>query len=32
VKDVKLQTHRQKFEQLKMDKDETISKYFLCIE
>jgi SPX domain protein involved in polyphosphate accumulation len=32
VKDVKLQTHRLKFEQLKMDEDETISKYFLRIE
>jgi hypothetical protein len=32
VKDTKLQTHRLKFEQLKMDEDETISKYFLRIE
>jgi hypothetical protein len=32
VKDAKLQTHRLKFEQLKMDEDETISKYFLRIE
>jgi hypothetical protein len=32
VKDTKLQTHRLKFEQLKMDEDETISKYFLHIE
>jgi hypothetical protein len=32
VKDAKLQTHRLKFEQLKMDEDETINKYFLCIE
>jgi hypothetical protein len=32
VKDAKIQTHRLKFEKLKMDEDETISKYFLCIE
>jgi hypothetical protein len=32
VKDAKLQTHRLKFEQLKMDEDKTISKYFLCIK
>jgi hypothetical protein len=32
VKDAKLQTHRLKFEQLKIDEDETISKYFLRIE
>jgi hypothetical protein len=32
VKDTKLQTHILKFEQLKMDEDETISKYFLQIE
>jgi hypothetical protein len=32
VKDTKLHTHRLKFEQLKMDEDETISKYFLHIE
>jgi hypothetical protein len=32
VKDAKLQTHRLKFEQLKMDQDKTISKYFLHIE
>jgi hypothetical protein len=32
VKDAKLQTYRLKFEQLKMNKDETISKYFLRVE
>jgi hypothetical protein len=32
VKDAKIQTHRLKFEQLKMDEDEAISKYFLHIE
>jgi hypothetical protein len=32
VKDAKLQTNRLKFEQLKMDEDENISKYFLQIE
>jgi hypothetical protein len=32
VKDAKLQTHRLKFEQLKMDEDEIISKYLLHIE
>jgi hypothetical protein len=32
VKDAKLQTHRLKFEQLKMDEDKTISKHFLRIE
>jgi hypothetical protein len=32
VKDTKIQTHRMKFEKLKMDEDETISKYFLRIE
>ena len=32
VKDAKLQTHGLKFEQLKMDEDETINKYFLRIE
>jgi hypothetical protein len=32
VKDAKLQTHKLKFEQLNMDEDETISKYFLHIE
>jgi hypothetical protein len=32
VKDAKLQTHRLKFEQLKMNEDETISKYFLRVE
>jgi hypothetical protein len=32
VKYAKIQSHRLKFEQLKMDEDETISKYFLHIE
>jgi hypothetical protein len=32
VKDAKLQTHRMKFEQLNIDEDEPISKYFLRIE
>jgi hypothetical protein len=32
VKDVKLQTHRLKFEQLNMTEDETISKYILRFE
>jgi hypothetical protein len=32
VKDVKLQIYRLKFEQLKMNEDETISKYFLRVE
>jgi hypothetical protein len=32
VKDAKLQTYRLKFEQLKMNEDETISKYFLIVE
>jgi hypothetical protein len=32
VKDVKLQTYRLKFEQLKMNEDETVSKYFLRVE
>jgi hypothetical protein len=32
VKDAKLQTYRLKFEQLKMNEDETISKYFLRFE
>jgi hypothetical protein len=32
VKDVKLQTYRLKSEQLKMNEDETISKYFLRVE
>jgi hypothetical protein len=31
VKDAKLQTRGLKFEQLKMDEDETVSKYFLRI-
>ena len=31
VKDAKLQTYRLKFEQLKMNEDETISKYFLRV-
>jgi hypothetical protein len=32
VKDAKLQTYRLKFEELKMNEDETISKYFLRVE
>jgi hypothetical protein len=32
VKDAKLQTYRLKFEQLKMNEDETISNYFLRVE
>jgi uncharacterized lipoprotein YehR (DUF1307 family) len=32
VKDAKLQTHRLKFEQLKMNEDERVSKYFLRVE
>ena len=32
VRDAKLQTYRLKFEQLKMNEDETTSKYFLRIE
>ena len=32
VKDAKLQTYRLKFEQLKMNEDETIIKYFLRVE
>ena len=32
VKDAKLQTYGLKFEQLKMNEDETVSKYFLRIE
>jgi hypothetical protein len=32
VKDAKLQTYRLKFEQLKMNEDETISKYFVRVE
>jgi len=32
VKDAKLQTHRLKFEQLNMNEDETISKYFLRVD
>jgi hypothetical protein len=32
VKDAKLQTYRLKFEQLKMNEDETINKYFLRVE
>ena len=32
VKDAKLQTYRLKFEQLKMNEDENVSKYFLRIE
>jgi hypothetical protein len=32
VKDAKLQTYRLKFEQQKMNEDETISKYFLRVE
>jgi uncharacterized lipoprotein YehR (DUF1307 family) len=32
VKDAKLQTYRLKFEQLSMNEDETIRKYFLRVE
>jgi hypothetical protein len=32
VKDAKLQAYRLKFEQIKMNEDETVSKYFLRIE
>ena len=32
VKDAKLQTYRLKFEQLNMNEDETVIKYFLRIE
>ena len=32
VKDAKIQTYRLKFEQLKMNEDETVSKYFLRVE
>jgi hypothetical protein len=32
VKDAKLQTYRFKFEQLKMNEDETVSEYFLRVE
>jgi hypothetical protein len=32
VKDAKLQTYRSKFEQLKMNEEETINKYFLRVE
>jgi hypothetical protein len=32
VKDAKIQTYRLKFEQLKMNEDETFSKYFLRVE
>jgi hypothetical protein len=32
VKDAKLQTFRLKFEQIKMNEDETVSKYFLRLE
>ena len=32
VKDAKLQTYRMKFEQLKMNEDETVSNYFLKVE
>ena len=32
VKDAKLQTYRLKFEQLKMNEEETVNKYFLRIE
>jgi len=32
VKDAKIQTFRLKFEQLKMNEDETVSKYFLRVE
>ena len=31
VKDAKLQIYRLKFEQLKMNEDETVSKYFLRV-
>ena len=32
VKDAKLQTYRLKFEQLKMNEDKTVNKYFLRVE
>jgi hypothetical protein len=32
VKDVKLQTYRLQFEQLKMKEDKTVGKYFLRVE
>ena len=32
VKDAKLHTYRLKFEQLKMNEDDNVSKYFLRIE
>ncbi len=32
VKDAKLQTYRLRFEQFKMNEDESISKYFLRVE
>jgi hypothetical protein len=32
VKDAKLQTYRLKFEQIKMNEDETVNKYFLRVE
>ena len=32
VKDAKLQTYRLKFEQLKMNEDKIVSKYFLRVE
>jgi hypothetical protein len=32
VKDAKLQTYKLKFEQLKMNEDETVRKYFLRVE
>ena len=32
VKDAKLQTYRLEFEQLKMNKDDIVSKYFLRVE
>jgi hypothetical protein len=32
IKDAKLQTYRLKFEKLKMNQDETVSKYFLRVE